>query len=445
MLARLCCLDLDTFFVSVERILDPSLVGKPVVVGGRPGSRGVVTAASYEVRERGVRSGMPLSRAVALAPHAIFLPTRHDTYGGYSQKVWKIVEKYCPTIQVASIDELYMDFRGCERLYRRSEDVDDDRTIERVVRELTATIQSELGLPASVGIARSKIVAKIASGLAKPAGVLFVPEGNEAQLLSPLPVRKYPGIGPAAEERLAAAGIVTLGQILTASEAKLKMIFGSRVASIQRGIRGESEGKIDAAAPAFRERDVEVTGVGSISNERTFREDVDDPQSIDAMLCSLAERVCWRARARGLKARTISLKFRYGDFQTCSRSRTLEPTDSESVVLDVVRSLLADSWTRTRPLRLVGVGISKFDANRQIDLFSDTTEFHRAVDSVRDRFGFESLRLASTAETGKKYSTSVPPDRENEDGPAPRENTKTRADRPGRRPRGPGSKRRDAR
>ena len=168
---RICCLDLDTFFVSVERILDPSLEGKQVVVGGRPGTRGVVTACSYEVREVGVRSGMSLTEAGRLAPDAVYLPVRGGAYSEYAEKVRKIASRYSPVVQVASIDELYMDFAGCERLYRKSGDVSDDATIERTVREMSAVIQDELGLPSSAGIGASRSMAKIGSGLAKPAGV----------------------------------------------------------------------------------------------------------------------------------------------------------------------------------------------------------------------------------------------------------------------------------
>src|SRR5688572_12145724 len=171
---RICCLDLDTFFVSVERLLDPSLVGKPVVVGGRPGQRGVVTAASYEVRAFGVRSGMSLTKAYELAPHAVFLPTRHGIYGEYATRVRHIAESYTPVSQVASIDEMFLDFSGCENLYFVSGDASPDATIERVVRKMTDEIQERVGLPASAGIATSRSVAKVASGCAKPRGVLQI-------------------------------------------------------------------------------------------------------------------------------------------------------------------------------------------------------------------------------------------------------------------------------
>src|SRR5262245_20668412 len=199
---RICCLDLDTFFVSVERLHNPELVGKPVVVGGSPGQRGVVTAASYEVRAFGVRSGMSLQRAVELAPHAIYLPTRHGVYGEYSERVRRIAESYTPVSQIASIDEMFLDFSGCERLYARANDAGPDATVERVVRQLTDEIQTRVGLPASAGIATSRSVAKVASACAKPRGVRLIPAGGEAAFLGPLPVRRFPGIGPVAERGL---------------------------------------------------------------------------------------------------------------------------------------------------------------------------------------------------------------------------------------------------
>ena len=213
---RICCLDLDTFFVSVERVLAPSLEGKQVVVGGRPGTRGVVTACSYEVRQLGVRSGMSLTEAGRLAPDAVYLPVRDGAYSEYAAKARTIASRYSPVIQVA----------GCERLYRTSGDASDDATIERTVREMTAAIQDELGLPASAGIGASRSMAKIASGLAKPAGVLLVPAGSEAALLAPLPVRKLPGIGPVAEQKLSRAGLATLGQVAAMPVSELRRIFG---------------------------------------------------------------------------------------------------------------------------------------------------------------------------------------------------------------------------
>ncbi|MCA9670286.1 MAG: DNA polymerase IV [Myxococcales bacterium] len=421
--ARIVCLDLDTFFVSVERLLDPSLVGKPVVVGGswkrgqRERPRGVVTACSYEVREFGVRSGMPLATATRLAPHAIFLSGRHGTYGGYAKRVRAVIEARCPRTQVASIDEFYLDFRGCERLFARPGDADGDATIERTVRAITAAIRDEIGLPSSAGIASSKPIAKIASGMAKPAGVLLVPAGKEREMLAPLPVGKYPGIGPVAQKKLEALGIRTLGHLAALEPDDVKQVLGSRASMFLRGARGNTESDDDEPEdgdeqpsradgdhlgrdrPAFREHDPRGSTVGSISNERTFFAALEDEDSVLQMLSSLAERVCWRARKRGVVARTVTLKLRYTDFQTLSRSRTIPATCSEREVLPVLRELYTAARTRSLGIRLLGVAVSKLelaDAS-QLELFHrGDPELLGSLDDIRERFGFEAVRFAGS-------------------------------------------------
>lgn len=408
--SRICCLDLDTFFVSVERLLDPSLEGKPVVVGGRPGSRGVVTACSYEVRAFGVRSGMSLTRAGELAPEGtFFLPTRHGVYGDYAQKVREIAESYTPESRVASIDEMYLDFRGCARLYHCAEDTSPDGTIERVVREITARIRGELGLPASCGIASSKAVAKVASGVAKPAGVLLVPSGGEASFLGPLPVRKLPGIGPVAEQKLHAVGLRTLADVAEADADALRRIFGAWADVIQRNARGDGMADLGRDRPAFREHDPEGESIGSISNERTFREDISNPRQIEDRLCALTERVCWRARKRGVKARTVTLKLRYADFRTLTRGKTVWPTHSEREVYPVVMDLYHAARTRRGiRIRLLGLKLSNLGFyDDQLELpFEGDERLNAAVDEVRARFGFDALRAGSAVRSGAARPTA---------------------------------------
>jgi DNA polymerase-4 len=392
---RLCCLDLDTFFVSVERLLDPRLAGKPVVVGGRPGQRGVVTSASYEVRALGVRSGMSLTRAFELAPQAIYLPTRHGVYGEYATRVRRIAEGYTPLSQVASIDEMFLDFSGCESLYFAPGDASPDFTIERTVRKLTDEIEHRVGLPSSAGIATSRSVAKVASGVAKPRGVRLVPAGSEIAFLGPLPVRKLPGIGPVAEQKLHAVGLTTLAGVAAASLATLRPIFGSWSASIQQRCCGQGAHELGRERPAFQEHDPAGSALGTISNERTFREDIRDPASIESMLCSLCERVCWRARKRGMKARTVTLKLRYADFQTLLRSRTITPTCSELELYPVLRDLFESARQRRTPIRLLGICLSNLRPyDEQLSLFDDDESLHRAVDGVRERYGYDALHIA---------------------------------------------------
>ena len=401
---RICCLDLDTFFVSVERVLDPSLEGQPVIVGGRPGTRGVVTACSYEVRESGVRSGMSLTDAGRLAPHAIYLPVRGGLYGEYAGKVREIAARYSPVIQVASIDELFMDFDGCERLYHRPDDASDDATIERTAREMTAAIRDELGLPSSAGIGTSRSMAKIASGLAKPAGVILVPAGTERALLAPLPVRKLPGIGPVAEAKLERAGITTLGQVTSTPEATLRKVFGAWADKVRIGAAGGGSSDLSRDRPAFREHDVEGDSVGSISNERTFRADVGDAEVVEAQLCSLCERVCWRARQRGVRGRTVTLKLRYANFQTLTRSRTIAPTSSEVEVYPVLHELYLAARDHRRRVRLLGVALSNLGLfDEQPGLFEPERKRDKAVDAIRARFGYDAVRVAGGSRRGQSH------------------------------------------
>lgn len=376
--------------------MDPSLVGKPVIVGGRARERGVVTACSYEVRAFGVRSGMSLTKAAELAPHAIFLPVRHGMYGDYAKRVRRIAKRYSPAVQVASIDEMFIDFAGCEGLYRKPKDADGDETIFRTVRELTGRIQQELGLPSSAGIATSRSMAKVASGLAKPAGVKLVRAGQEAGVLAPLPVRKLPGIGPVAERRLLALGIETLGQLARAPRSKLNAVFGAWAEHVWRGALGLGSEGLGRDRPAFVEHDPAGETLGSISNERTFREDVHDESLALQMLCSLCERVCYRARKRRVLAKTVTLKLRYSDFKTISRSKTLTATSSELEVHPVVLNLYRGARSRPLPVRLLGVALSRLSfASPQLELFDDHQLLHDSVDAIRKRFGYDSVRLAS--------------------------------------------------
>lgn len=394
MAARIGCLDLDTFFVSVERLLDPSLVGRPVVVGSS-GWRGVVTSASYEVRAQGVRSGMSIADARRLAPDAVYLDTRHGVYGPYAERVRAILERYTPAVQTASIDEFFLDFHGCERLWRLPADADDDAAILRVVRGMREAIQAEVGLPASVGLATTRPVAKMASGRAKPAGVWFVPAGGEHAFARPLAVRRYPGIGPVAEEKLVSAGISTLGELLDVPAGPLRARFGRLADAVRRGLDATRADGLGADRPAFREHDAEGT-LGSISNERTFRAEPGDRARVEQVLRSLTERVCWRARRRGITARTVTLKFRTADFQTVTRGRTIPATHAEDTVHRCVLELLDGVWTPDRGVRLVGVQLSNLEApgpQLALPLDAGRPAVGSAIDRVRERFGYDAIRL----------------------------------------------------
>ena len=373
-------------------------MGKPVVVGGPRGARGVVTAASYEVRPFGVRSGISLAEADRLAPaDAVFVSGSHGLYGDYAKRVRDIASSYTPESRVASIDEMYLDFRGCDRMYQRPADRDGDATIERVVREITGRIQRELQLPASCGIASSKVVAKVASGMAKPAGVLLVPAGGEAAFLAPLPVRKLPGIGPVAEAKLVAAGIRTLGEVARVPVEELRKVFGAWSPSIKDHALGHGVADLGRERPHFREHDPEGEIIGSISNERTFFENVGADRDIEDRLCALTERVCWRARKRGIRARTVTLKLRYADFETLTRSKSMTPTHSEYEVYPVVIGLYRIARRRRTPIRLLGLKLSNLSFfDDQLQIFPGHDDLHGAVDRLRERFGFDAIKRGAS-------------------------------------------------
>jgi DNA polymerase-4 len=296
---------------------------------------------------------------------------------------------------------MFLDFSGCENLYRRPDDASPDATIERVVRSLTDEIQTRVGLPSSAGIATSRAVAKVASGVAKPRGVLMVAAGAESAFLDPLPVRKFPGIGPVAEQRLLEIGVKTLAEARTAPLGRLREALGNWAEGLQRGLTGYGAHELGRERPAFREHDPEGGTQGTISNERTFREDVRDPSSIEAMLCALCERVCWRARKRGVKARTVTLKLRYADFDTLQRSRTITATSSELELYPVVLELFRKARGRRLAVRLLGICLSNLQsAWQQLSLFETTAPIHATVDGIRERYGYDMLRMAGSHRDG---------------------------------------------
>ena len=291
-------------------------------------------------------------------------------------------------------------------MYRSAGDRDADTTIERVVGEMRVAIQSELGLPASAGIAAFRPIAKMASGAAKPAGVRMVRPSDTYGFVAPLPVRKWPGIGPVAEGRLHAARILTLGQLLEVPAAAPE---GALAESVRRAVFGDGSDELGRDRPAFREHDPEGLTLGSISNERTFSADVGDLQTIRDQLRALCERVCWRARQRNIRGRTITLKLRYADFETLTRSRTIEPTATDRVVFDCVRALFKKAYVKRRRVRLLGVGMSNLvdgpaAPRGQLELFEDdATEggVCGAIDAVRDRFGYDAIRLGGNRKSSR--------------------------------------------
>jgi len=379
-------LDMDCFFVSVERLLDPSLVGKPVVVGGDPDGRGVVASASYEARRFGVRSAMASRRARELCPQLIFAPGHHHLYGEYHDKVREILARYAPGIQAASIDEFYLDFTGCNLLHG---------SIFPLLRRMRALIDSELGLPSSAGLAANKLLAKIGSRLAKPGGVMWIPPGAEAEILAPLPVRAIPGVGPVAGAALERLGVTRIGQLASIPPKVLEAALGSWGPELARKAQGESDSSVEEAG----ERK-------SVGHETTFAEDTADPLVLEATICHLVEKAAHRLRKAGMKAGGVTVKVRYADFRTVTRSRALPAaSDRDGELLAAARELLFGAVGRRVRVRLIGVSLERLRAgSEQLGLFSAARDarlasLFPAVDRVRKKYGFDSIELATSAIT----------------------------------------------
>src|SRR5499427_1690815 len=295
--------DMDSFFVSVERLERPELRGKPVVVGGRPDQRGVVSSASYEARKYGIHSAMPLRTAGRLCPHATFIDGHHEKYSEWSDRVASILAKFSPIVEMTSIDEAYLDLGGTERLHGPPLAAAD---------KLLRTIMRSTALPCSGGLATTRLVAKVASDQAKPHGLLWVAPGMEARFLAPLPIRKIPGIGEITERALRALGIEIVEQLATYKQEQLEKVFGRWGSALYRKARGGDsyEFLIDAEPK-------------SISHNHTFGEDTTDVPGMESLLSHLSQKACKRLREAGLSARTLTLTIRYAGFDTYTRAKTL--------------------------------------------------------------------------------------------------------------------------
>lgn len=379
---------MDAFFVSVEELYDPSLKGKPVVVGGRPNERGVVSAASYAARRFGVHSAMPLRTAYKLCPQAIFVDGHPERYRECSQKVFEVLRSFSPLVEMASIDEAYLDMTGTERLYGPP---------LRAAHLLHDRMKSQTLLNCSVGIAASRLVAKISSDQAKPNGVLWIIPGEEAAFLAPLDVRKVPGVGKVTEKNLHAFGIRKVGDLARLDEKFLEERFGKWGLALA----GKSRG-LDAGG-WFDTEIGEETGPKSISHEHTFSEDTADLEQIEATLARLCEMVGRRLREHRLYAGTIQLKLRYSDFSTITRAHSpARPTQLDTEVYEEVRELFRRNWKPGAPVRLLGVQASSWaDDGPQMELLGEGKHERwsgalAAADRLRDRFGESAVSLASS-------------------------------------------------
>jgi DNA polymerase-4 len=381
-------IDMDAFFVSVEELFDPTLKGKPVVVGGRPTERGVVSAASYAARKFGVHSAMPLRTAYKLCPQAIFVDGHPERYRECSQQVYAVLQSFSPLVEMASIDEAYLDMTGTDRLYGPP---------LRAAHLLHQRVKAETRLNCSIGIATSRLVAKITSDQAKPNGVLWVVPGQEAAFLAPLDVRKVPGVGKVTEKNLHTLGIRKVGDLARLDEAFLEERFGKW----GMALAGKSRG-LDAGG-WFDTEIGEDAGPKSISHEHTFHEDTADLAKIEPTLARLSEMVGRRLREHGLQARTIQLKLRYADFSTITRAHSVpRATQLDTEIFEEIRALFQQNWTPGAKVRLLGVHVSGWESGaEQLDLLGgDRHERWKgalaAADRMRDRFGESAVSLASS-------------------------------------------------
>jgi len=368
-------LDMDAFFANVERVLNPSLKGKSLIVGGNPEGRGVVSSASYEARKYGVHAAMPMSRAKKLCPHAVIVTPRHHRYGEFSERIYRILKDYAPLVERASIDEFYLDLTGCDRLYGDMLDL---------AGKLKRVILRETGLPCTIGIASNKLVAKIASGQAKPDGLLRTPPGKESLFLSRLPVKELPGIGESTHKKLGDMGIRTIGDLARFPRNLLVSSFGKVGESLWERARAMDREEV-------RERGRQK----SFSQETTFESDSEDPVFLKTTISHLVEEVGYRLRKHGIKAKTVTLKVRYSDFRTITRSRTGGEVDGDAEIYQIARELLKKAHTRRVRIRLLGVCLSNLTpAVAQKQLFEDERErrkssLYRSLDRIRDKFGLK--------------------------------------------------------
>jgi DNA polymerase-4 len=385
-------IDMDAFFVSVEELFDPTLKGKAVVVGGAHDQRGVVSAASYEARKFGVHSALPLRTAYKLCPHAIFVEGHYDRYRDYSGRVYEILRRFSPLVEMASIDEAYMDMTGTERLHGPA---------FRAAHSLHQAVKSETQLNCSIGIATSRLVAKISSDQAKPNGILHVLPGVEARFLAPLEVRKIPGVGKVMEKNLHSLGIRRIADLAALDDNILESRFGKWGLALA----GKAQG-LDAGG--WFDRGVFDTEVGergdpkSISHEHTFDTDTKDRDQLEATLTHLAEKVARRLREHHLHARTMQLKLRCSDFSTITRAHTFSsPTQLDIDLIEHSRHLLNTNWDTRRAIRLIGIQTANFVHDQgQLDLLDGgRTERWRqaleAADKLRDRYGESAVALGS--------------------------------------------------
>ena len=377
--------DMDCFFAAVEVLDNPALKGKPVIVGADPKGgkgRGVVSAASYEAREFGVHSALPVSKAFALCPKGIFLPGRMRRYSEISDRIMEILKGFTPQIEQISVDEAFLDLTGCQRLFGEPLEI---------ARKIKTAIKGQLSLTASVGMGSNKLVAKIASDLQKPDGLVIVPGGGEKDFLASMPSGKLWGVGPKTADRLKQMGIETIGQLAEYDPKRLGIVFGKMGVYLHERANAIDEDPVSQGDQAR-----------SMGREHTYDEDTASKEDIHRTLLSLSEQVAAALRAEGVKGRTITLKLRYQDFETHSYGRTVENAVDNAIEINTIARMLFDkNWQSFRKIRLIGVSASNLNQGEdQLGLFDDSKnkirneKLNKAVDEIRERYGRKAVKRA---------------------------------------------------
>ena len=376
-------IDLDAFFVSAEQVLNPDLKGKPVVVGGKPDRRGVVAAASYEARAFGLHSGMPLVTASRLCPQAIFITGSFPRYREASKKFMTILADFSPFLEPLGLDEAYLDATGFEAIHGST---------GQMAAAIRQRIKDEIGICASVGIASCKVVAKVASDLSKPDGLLEIPIGEERSFLSPLPVSKLPGVGKKSEQTLKGLGIHTIGQLADLPLDMLKNRFGTYGETMHNHANGIDDRKVEPPGEAK-----------SISRETTFGQDIRGESHLQATLRYLSERAGSDLRHRGRQTKCVTLKLRYADFTTITRQQTLsQASDTDQTIFDTGIKLLKKELAKEQQaVRLIGIGVSSLvETGKQLEMLDTSVqrlgELNTAIDRIRKKYGFTAIQTGRT-------------------------------------------------
>ncbi len=371
-------LDLDSFFVSVERILDPSLKGKPVIVGADPQKgRGVVAACSYEAREYGLHSAMPIKKAYALCPQGIYLRGHYEEYERFSHAVKRLLLKFTPRLEQGSIDEFYMDFTGTKKVYG---------SMFLLAKKIRQEVAEKLSLPSSIGIGGNKTIAKICSDYAKPEGITFVLPGMEKEFLAPLPVEVIPGVGRVMKQKLNERGFYTVADIAHAPEDYFAIAFGKAGTELWRKANGEGA---EYLIPRRAQK--------SISKEHTFSQDEINPTVIEEILFELTAHLSYSLRRMNSRTSSINVKLRYSDFLTVTRGEKIKPTDDDRTIFESALKLFRKAHSRRVGIRLVGIKLSKFtESTEQLSLFDEETEarerLFKTVAKLRDKYGYSVIR-----------------------------------------------------